>query len=197
MRSHATLTKKTRPNMTLTSMARCRAVKGNGEQCKNNAIRGGTVCAQAHGGRAPQVRIAAQRRLATQEAAAVVAKHRHGPIDDPATELLTVASEFLELKTELGRRSAELSTLTATDKHGAQQISAILGAYQASLVQVADVLVKINKLGLEHRRTLVAEQDLANVVAAIRAAVHCSEAHLTYEQAQAVLKALSDELKRL
>ncbi|MCD4527452.1 hypothetical protein [Nocardioides sp. cx-173] len=40
----------------------CSARRTNGEPCKNSAIRGGTVCAR-HGGSAPQVRAAANRRL--------------------------------------------------------------------------------------------------------------------------------------
>ncbi len=41
---------------------RCHAHKTNGENCPNWAIRGGTVC-HVHGGRAPQVKQAAQDRL--------------------------------------------------------------------------------------------------------------------------------------
>lgn len=45
---------------------RCVRVKRNGVQCGLPAMRGTTVC-QMHGGRAPQVRAAAQRRLALAE----------------------------------------------------------------------------------------------------------------------------------
>lgn len=42
---------------------RCTATaKSTGEQCKNDAIKGGTVCYQ-HGGAAPQVKKKAQERL--------------------------------------------------------------------------------------------------------------------------------------
>ena len=40
----------------------CQAHKQNGDACKAPAIRGTTVC-RVHGGSAPQVRAAAQRRL--------------------------------------------------------------------------------------------------------------------------------------
>lgn len=41
---------------------RCRARRTNGQACAAYAINGGRVCS-AHGGRAPQVKAAAQRRL--------------------------------------------------------------------------------------------------------------------------------------
>jgi hypothetical protein len=53
----------------------CSARKTSGDPCKRRPINGGTVCA-SHGGRAPQVRAAAQRRIlaaADRAAAAVVA----------------------------------------------------------------------------------------------------------------------------
>ena len=43
-------------------MCRCAAHKENGEQCRNSAMRGARVCGY-HGGKAPQVKAAARRRL--------------------------------------------------------------------------------------------------------------------------------------
>lgn len=46
---------------------RCTAHRSNGQPCGNYAIRGGYVC-MAHGGAAPQVRAAADRRFAEWKA---------------------------------------------------------------------------------------------------------------------------------
>lgn len=56
-------------------MARCTAHSTRtGEQCKKNAITGGTVCA-THGGSASQVKRAAEQRLAQQAAEQAVRQH--------------------------------------------------------------------------------------------------------------------------
>lgn len=54
---------------------RCRAHKKNGEQCKNAAIKGATVC-RYHGGAAPHVKRAARARL--ENAADLMAKQLLG-----------------------------------------------------------------------------------------------------------------------
>lgn len=45
----------------------CTARKSNGDPCKRWAVKGATVC-PSHGGRAPQVKAAAERRLADERA---------------------------------------------------------------------------------------------------------------------------------
>jgi hypothetical protein len=179
---------------------RCHATTTAGAPCKRWAIAHGTVC-PAHGGSAPQVKAAARKREIVAQAQAVVATYEHEPLESPDLELLAVASEFLALKSELGRRSAELSTLTATDRHGAEQISAILGAYQASLAQVADVLVKINRLGLENRRVQVVEADYRKLVQGVQSGLYAGAAQcdppLSHENTQLILRTIGEHVLRI
>ncbi len=53
---------------------RCRAMRTNGNPCGNYAMVGARVC-HAHGGRAPQVRGAALRRLQTAELYGTLSRH--------------------------------------------------------------------------------------------------------------------------
>ena len=174
----------------------CRATARSGAPCKRFAIAGGTVC-PSHGGSAPQVKAAARKREIVAQAQAVVAQYQHEPIESPDLELLAVAAEFIALKDELGRRSAELTSITSFDRHQAEQISAILASYQQALVQVADVLVKINRLGLEDRRVVVQEADAQKIGRAVRNAVYSHEVGLTWEQGQILLALIQEEFRKL
>lgn len=77
---------------------RCRATaKGTGEQCRRAAVPGGQVCA-SHGGSAPQVRAAGQRRLVAAEAQAAVARilgeSGGRAVVDPVAELAELAGKL-------------------------------------------------------------------------------------------------------
>lgn len=96
----------------------CTAKNRAGNRCGRAPIRGGTVCSR-HGGGAPAVRAAAERRL--QEAEALAVAHRLGvPIDiEPAQALLELvrwtAGEVRYWRTEVDRIAGEdPSKLTAS-----------------------------------------------------------------------------------
>ena len=79
------------------------------------------------------------------------------------TQILTLAAEARTLTDILRSRVAELETLSTTDKLGAESISAVLGAYQRQLQHTGQLLIAIAKLGLEDRRTRVAEENVQRV----------------------------------
>jgi hypothetical protein len=75
---------------------RCKTIKKNGDQCGNWALKGATVC-RYHGGNAPQVRAAAQRRL--DLASEIAAVRIVGIMNDtrvPAHVRLAAAREVLD-----------------------------------------------------------------------------------------------------
>ena len=86
------------PNPSKSSKPRCKAQtsRGPGGPCRNYPIYGSTVC-RAHGGGAPQVKAAADRRLAMNEALAELARRGITPVDNPLAALAEVAGENARL----------------------------------------------------------------------------------------------------
>lgn len=80
----------------------CSATKGNGQPCGNFSINGGSVCA-IHGGRAPRVREAAERRVLVAQAQRAVNRYGIAVQTTPEDALLH----------ELYRSRGEVDYLTA------------------------------------------------------------------------------------
>src|SRR4051812_24427959 len=74
---------------------RCHAHKTNGDECPNWAIRGGTVC-HVHGGRAPQVRMAARERLAAMVDPALIELRRLVDAADSDSVKLAAIKDVLD-----------------------------------------------------------------------------------------------------
>jgi hypothetical protein len=81
----------------------------DGQPCKNAAVKGSTVCGY-HGGKAPQVRAAAARRLAeaqaAKDAADVYLRLAGEPPADPLTGLKELAARFHAIEADLFARIA-------------------------------------------------------------------------------------------
>lgn len=163
-----------------------------GERCKRSPIKGGTVCS-THGGRAPQVALAAARRTVMAEAQSIVAKYDGSfpELEDAAGALMQVASEYLVLKDVLRDRANELTEIAHTTKQGEQQVAACLTAYLSALDHIADILVKINKIPALTDRSQVAEQDYRTLVAAVRQGVFSSP-HLDHEQKRDLMQTIGN-----
>lgn len=79
----------------MTDALRCTARSSRtGRPCRNYAMAGTTVC-RSHGAGAGQVRRAAARRIAQEQAARMLADVEVTPIDDPLLELERLAAEAL------------------------------------------------------------------------------------------------------
>lgn len=146
---------------------RCKAHTTAGNPCRRAPILGGEVC-PSHGGRAPQVKAAAERRHAAQaleaDARAVLAFEAVEPITDPVLELAELAAEVRATVRALGQRVNALSDPRYVSPLGTEQTRAeltLLGQYQDRL---ARMLTALGQFDLDDRRVRITEAQAAVVV---------------------------------
>jgi 2-hydroxychromene-2-carboxylate isomerase len=140
---------------------KCTGHNSRGLPCGNRPIRGGTVCS-THGGSAPQVQSAAERRL--QERQAVLAVEAFGlPREiDPHSALLEELHRTAGAVQWLGAVVAGLDQGVVTD-------SAYVGLWQDERDRLAKVAKICVDVGIEERRVRLAEQAGAQLAAVVRA----------------------------
>ena len=154
---------------------KCKATaKGTGQRCQAWAMAGAEVC-RVHGGRAPQVKAAAKRRLAEQEAARLAAKvlddPNAAPIVDVVTELQALAGRVRNAVDVIGARVNTLHEqehLRYTDAKFAEQLRAEATIWAGLLKQFQSLLVDMARLGIEERRVVLSEQQGALLALAVR-----------------------------
>lgn len=111
-------------------------------------MKGQAVC-RAHGGASRQARAAAARRVVADKALQALAGVEFEPIADPVGALLRLASETEALRGLLRQAVARIDSVATTDRAGAEQVRAILSAYQASISASGKLLTDIARLGLQ------------------------------------------------
>lgn len=159
----------------------CTALNSKGQPCKRRPIKGGTVCA-THGGRAPQVKAAAERRL--QEAAAREAADRIGVPKDvsPQEGLLQEVRRTAGMIDFYGARvnelgNAELVWGRTKEKTGGQDYgttdearpSVWLKLWNEERDRFVVACREAIKAGIEERRVQLAEQQGQVMAGVIRA----------------------------
>ena len=177
----------------------CTATARSGTQCRRPAMRGGRVCA-SHGGKSPQARTAAARRLAEEKAAKAMRLFTE-PVDiDPARALVELVqwtagevAYWREQVRALAADDADALTWGVTrvkeggDDRGVTMEAAPNIAYRM-LTDAQDRLAKYAaaalKAGVEERRVRLAEDQGALVAQVIRAVLE--DLHLTAEQSERV-----------
>lgn len=147
-------------------MAQCKAHTSAGRPCRNSAIKGGAVCTM-HGGRAPQVKAAAARRLALVEARGLV--ERYGTEIDVAPEeailamIRTAAGNVMLLQDQVAQLTADVGPggiaghTGSTTKHNEAAPHVLVTMYDEErdrLVRYAKVAAEI---GLSARLVKLAE----------------------------------------
>jgi hypothetical protein len=133
----------------------------------------------------------------TANAAALVAKQGYAPLDDPVEALLSVAGEMVALKDALANQVAALTEVTVTDRTGAENVAAVLVAYERGLERVAKVLVSMNRLDIQSRRVDIERARLELFADAVKRAVWSDVAGLEYDQGLRVIDAVVIELGTL
>ncbi|MFI7449568.1 hypothetical protein ACIBQX_18875 [Nonomuraea sp. NPDC049714] len=146
------------PPADLTAGQKCTATaKRSGKRCTHWPMRGSTVCAQ-HGGKAPQVMAAAERRIVEAEASAIVrrllADPDAEPVYDPAWELARVAGRMGNAVDVLGVRVNELDEagrLEYTDANLVRRLHVLVEAWKELMVEYRKTLTDMTRLGIEAR----------------------------------------------
>ncbi len=189
---------------------RCKATARSGEQCRRPSMKGGTVCA-SHGGKSPQAKAAAARRLAEQEAAKAVRLFAT-PVDiDPARALVELvqwtAGEVAYWREQV-RALADENPATLTwgivrEKVGGEDHGTTLEAKPnvayLMLTDAQDRLAKYAaaalKAGVEERRVKLAEDQGELVARVIRSIL--DQLNLTSEQQARVPEVVPAQLRLL
>lgn len=153
---------------------RCHGRKTDGSPCPNWAMAGQLVCS-AHGGRSPQAKLAAQRRLAEGRAARTLADlgEPPPPVTDAVTALEALAGEAVALTAVLRRAVSELEQLrySAVPGAGGEQLRGELQAYLSALGRAESICGRIASLGLDERRVRVEEAQMAALLSALNRAL--------------------------
>ena len=178
---------------------RCTAHSRSGAQCKRSAALGSTVCA-SHGGKAPQVKAAAARRL--QEEAAQEAIATYGlPVEvEPHTALLEelhrsgghvrwLGAVVAALDTEDGRGRLIEKTMFG------EQPAVWIKLYKDERRHFADVARACVAAGIEERRVKIAEAEALLVADVFRRVYDDPELGLTAGQRKAAMTATARHLR--
>lgn len=161
------------PHRTSDDAPRCTArAKSTGEQCDNFPMHGSTVC-RVHGGKAKQVREAAQRRLAAEkldrEMRDVIAFESREGVADPFEALSLLADEALAMKEALASRVNSLKKLRySAHGTGTEQLRAEVALYERAMDRAGKFLDLLVRNGFEERRVRMSEQMGLQVASLLR-----------------------------
>ena len=158
----------------------CTARNRDGDPCRNYAMHGSAVC-HAHGGRAPQVRQAAEKRLAAQAAQAELARLSltAAPDIDPADALLRSIAASYSMCQHLRAIVESFPDDSLTEREytgeGGMHMRRVTAA-EVDLLHTwetlhARVCLGALKAGIEERRIRLAEQQASTIVTVLRAAL--------------------------
>ncbi|WP_193613138.1 hypothetical protein [Nocardioides lijunqiniae] len=138
------------------STPRCTATaKGTGQRCKRRPIPGGTVCVK-HGGGAPAVRAAAERRQLEAAAGAVLAgmvwNPAAAPVTDNVLEMQRLAGSMRQAVDVLGGRLEDGDPCEECGRGAGADLDSVTGtAWLRVLRELRQLLADMQRLGIAER----------------------------------------------
>jgi hypothetical protein len=160
-----------------------------GERCRAMALPGQDVCGR-HGGRSPQAKAAAARRVVEAELMTLTENLVGAPVDNPLTELANLAGrarawmELLQSRVEKlietsdaseggdGRDGGSGKDKGLRYQAGAgEQLRAEVALYERSMDRLGKFLADYGRLGIDERLAKITETQAERVIAAIDAAL--------------------------
>lgn len=118
-----------------------------------------------HGGRSPQVKRAAARRVIEEKARKLILNPE--PVDDPVEELLRLAGDAVALKDALKGHVEQLESVGTDGGRWGEQVKPEIAAYLGAIHQAERILSSIARLDLQERMVRLDEARAALVVTVI------------------------------
>jgi len=144
--------------------------KRSQHRCTNWPVKGATVC-HIHGGKAPQVRAKAALKLVEEQARKAIRGVIVEPLGNPLTALSDVVAEIVAFKDYMAGEVERLHSLETHDDKGAEQIRAVIAAYERGLDRSATWLTAIARLNIDDRLARIEEVQMLTVIRAHEAAL--------------------------
>lgn len=186
----------------------CQARTKTGAECKRFAIRGGVVCA-THGGSAPQVRAAANRRIALRDIESAAVRLGMSVDVDPIDAILEMVAESAanvaayrmaleDLEITVAADGSAVAVPASYDKRGGRDPALahiLVEMYNTERDRLVNYSKKALDAGVDERRVRVAEATAQRLGKVIEAAV--AACNPTSEERAAALQAAGRVLRQL
>jgi hypothetical protein len=193
----------TRSNGSGHGRGRCGARRRDGELCRNPAGHGtdhpGIGACKLHGGATPNHQAHALAVMADRADAAALAELRARgvpPMGNPLRVLQELAAEAYQWQAILRGRVAELESLTVRTKSGAEQVRAVVAAYERGLTRTAELCAVLANLRIDERLARI-DQVTGQAVADAIEQILIRLGHPDPKSTPAIGAIVADELHKL